>query len=123
MPRKKRRRLPMHIHQRRPLLIFFALLRRTLPRLRNRNPAFFRDSPHRFRERRLLQLHHKLKNVPALSATEAVIHLLHRAHAERRRLLLVKRTQPAEILPALLQTHIFANHANNVRLLLYPIRK
>jgi len=64
-----------------------------------------------------------LKNIAALAAAKAVIHLLHRANAERRRLLLMKRTQPAEILAALLQAHIFANHANNVRLLLYPIRK
>jgi hypothetical protein len=35
----------------------------------------------------------------------------------------MKWTQPAEILPGLFQAHIFAHHANNVRLLLYAIRK
>ena len=35
----------------------------------------------------------------------------------------MKRAQPAEILPGLLQPHIFAHHANNVRLLLHPLRK
>src|ERR1700723_669427 len=113
----------MHVHQRRTLLIFLALLGRAFPRFGNRNPAFFRDGAHRFRERRLLELHHKLKNIAALAAAKAVIHLLHRAHAERRSFFLMERTQPAEILPTLLQTHVFANHANNVRLLLNPIRE
>ena len=35
----------------------------------------------------------------------------------------MKRTQAREILPALLQAHVFAYHANNVRLLLYAIRE
>jgi len=44
-------------------------------------------------------------------------------HRERRRLLSMKRAQSGEILPALLQAHVFADHANNVRLLFHPIRK
>ena len=35
----------------------------------------------------------------------------------------MKRAEPGEILAGLLQTHVFADDANNVRLLLYAIRK
>ena len=96
---EKCRSLPMHFHQRAALLIFAALFRRTFARLRNRDTAFFRYGAHRFGERRFFQFHHKLKNVAAFAAAEAVIHLLHRANAERRSFFLVERAQTAEILP------------------------
>jgi hypothetical protein len=35
----------------------------------------------------------------------------------------MKGAQAREILPTLLQAHVFANHAHNIRLILHPIRK
>jgi len=49
--------------------------------------------------------------------------LLDRADAERRRFLLMKRTQPAEILAAFFQAHVFADDPDDVRLLLDAIRE
>ena len=64
-----------------------------------------------------------LKNVAAHAAPEAVINLPHRMHAERWRFFLMERAQPSEILPGLFQAHVFADHADDVRLLLHPIRE
>src|SRR6266571_2485974 len=120
---KKRLRFAMHLHQNGALLTLFSLLRRTILLSRNRNPAFFRDDADGIRERTFFHLHDELENVPALTTAEAVINLAHRMHVERWRLLRMERTQPAEILPGLLELDVFPHHADNVRLLLHLLRK
>ena len=123
LPRKKRRRLAMQFHERGALLLFAPLLRRTVPRLRNGDAAFVRHRPHRLHEVALVHLHHELENVAARAAAKAVIDLLHRMHRERRRLFRMKRAQPGEVLAVLFQPHIFAHHADDVRLLFHAIGK
>ena len=120
---EKRLRLAVHFYQNRALLILPPLLRRLLLLPRNRDPAFLRNDPNRLGKRAFLHLHHKFENVSAHAASKAVINLLRRMHRKRRRLFRVKRAQPGKILPALFQAHVFPHHANDVRLLLYPIRK
>ncbi len=116
-------RLAVHLDQEGPLLILFTLLRRTLFLPRNGDAAFFRYDTNRFGKRTLLHLHHKFENVSAHAASEAVINLLRRMHCERRRLFRMERTQPGKILAALFQADVLADDPNDVRLLLYPIRK
>ncbi len=123
LAREESRCFAMHLHQRRALLILAPLFGRPLARPRNRNAALLGHRADRFRKLALLHLHHEFENVAAYVAAEAVVHLLHRVHAERRRLLLVKRAQSREILPGLLQAHVFADDADNVRLLLHAFRK
>ncbi len=123
LTREKLLRLAVNFNQRRALLILLALFGRPLLRPWNGNAALFRDHLHRFRERALLHLHHETENVSTLAAAEAMKNLFHRMHREGRRLFSMKRAQSGEILPALLQAHVFADHANNVRLLFHPIRK
>src|ERR1700687_2432216 len=113
----------MHFHQRASLLIFAPLFRRTGTRRRDGDAGLFRYDPDSIRESALFHFHHELENIAAYAATKTVIDLLHRMNRERWRFLRMKRAQTREILPALFQTHIFANHANNVRLLLHLIRE
>ena len=113
----------MHLDERRPLLILAPLFRRTLAGCGHRNSAFFGHDPDRLRKRAFLHFHHKFKNITAHSAAEAMINLLHGMNRERRRLLGMKRAQAAEILPSLLQAHVFADNADDVRLLFYAIGK
>ncbi len=82
LPCEKCRSLAVRFHQRAALLIFHALFRRTLARLRNRYPTFFRHGSHRFRECTLVHLHHELENVAARTAAEAMVDLPHRMHRE-----------------------------------------
>src|SRR6266568_4382156 len=120
---KKRRRLAMHLHQRRALLVLAVFFRRALAGTRNRNAALFRNDSHRFGEFAFLHLPHEAEDVTADAASETVINLLHRMDRKRRRFLRMKRAQPGKILPALLQPDVLAHHADNVRLLLHPLRK
>ena len=113
----------MHLHQNGALLILFSLLRRTILLSRNRNPAFLRHDAQRFRKLAPLHFHHKVEDIAALATPEAVKNLAHRMHVERRRLLRMERTKPAEILPGLLKLEVFPHHADNVRLLLHLLRK
>src|SRR5580704_2216182 len=113
----------MHVHNRRALLVFAALFGRTFARPWNRDAAFLRDSTNGFWKFAAFQRHYEFKNIAAFVAAEAVIHLLAGAHAERRRLFLMERAQAAEILAGLFQAHVFADHADDVRLLFYPFRK
>ena len=113
----------MQFHERSALLILLALLGRAFPGAWNGDAAFFRHGANRLRKRDLVHLHHELEHVAARAAPEAVINLLHRMHRERRRFFGMEWTQPREILPGLFQAHIFAHHANNVRLLLDALRE
>ena len=121
LAREKCRGFAMHLHQRGALLLFAALLGRALARARHGDAALFRDGAHRVQEVALVHLHHELENVAADAAAEAVIDLLHRMHRERRRFLGVERAEAGEILAALFQAHVFADHADDVRLLLDAI--
>ena len=123
LPRKKRRRFAVHLDERRALLILAALFRRTLARPWNRDAAFFGDSSDRLGKRALIHLHHEFENVAAHAAAKAVIDLPHRMHGKGRRLFLMEWARPREILPRLLQAYVFADHADNVRLLFHPLRK
>src|SRR5579864_2215055 len=113
----------MHFDQRGALLIFAALLGRTFARLRNADAAFFSDGAHRFRKRGLVHLHHELKNVAALAAAEAVVKLLGGVNGEGRRFFLMEWAKAAEILAAFFQANVFADDADDVRLLLDAIRE
>ena len=64
-----------------------------------------------------------LKTSPPDAAAEAVVDLLHRMHCKGRRFLGMKRAQADEVLAALFQAHVFADHADDVRLLLDAIRE
>src|SRR6202167_130854 len=123
LAREKSCTLAMHLHKRTSLLVLAAFLWRTLARPGNRDSAFLRDCAYRFWKRALLELHHEFENISARAAAKAVVNLLHRMHGERRRLLLVERTQPGEVLAALLQAHVLTDHADYVRLLLHPLRE
>ena len=88
-----------------------------LARPRHGDAAFFGHRAHRLREIALVHLHHELENVAAGAAAEAVVDLLDGMDGERRRLFGVKWAQAGEILAALFQAHVFADHADDVRLL------
>ena len=120
---KKSLRLAVHLNQQGSLLILFALLGRALLLPGNGDPALLRHDANRFGKCALLHFHHKLENVPAHAASEAVINLFRRMHRERRRFFRMEGTQPGKILPAFFQADVFADNPDDVRLLLYPIRK
>ncbi len=121
--REKRLRYAMHLDQRGALLVFFAFFGRALSGLRDCDAAFLRDDPNRFRERALFHFHDEFEDVAADTAAEAVVNLFGGMHSERRRLFRVERAQAREILAALFQAHVFADNADDVRLLLYAIRE
>ena len=52
-----------------------------------------------------------------------MINLAHGMHVERRSLFLVERAEAREILARLLQADVFADDADDVRLLLYFLRE
>ncbi len=123
LPRKKRRRLAMQFDERGALLQLAPLFRRAFPRPRDGDAAFIGDGLHRLHEFALVHLHDELENVSAHAAAEAVIDLLHRMNGKRRRFFGVERTEPGKVLSVFLQPHIFAHHADDVRLLLDAIGK
>ena len=122
-PREKFRGHAMHFNQGGALLIGLALFGRAIARLGNRDAAFFGDGANRFRKLALLHFHHELENVAAHAAAEAVVNLLHGMDGERGCFLLVEWAEAGEILAAFFQAHVFADHADDVRLLLYAIRE
>ncbi len=120
---EKSLRLAVHFHQHRTLLILFPLLRRALFLPRNGDPAFLRDHLHGLGKFALLHVHHEVVHVAALATPEAVENLFDGRDREGWSLFLVKRAKPAEVFPRFLQADVFADNANNVRLLLYLVRK
>ena len=113
----------MHFDKRRTLLIFAALLGRTFARLWNADAAFFSNGADGFGKRGLVHLHHELEDVAALAAAEAMVELLGGVNGEGRRFLLMERAKAAEILAAFFQANVFADDADDVRLLLDAIRE
>src|SRR5579872_2699259 len=113
----------MHFDKRGALLIFAALFGRTFARLGNADATLFGDGAHSFGKRGFVHLHHELKNVAALAAAEAMVELLGGVNGERRRFFLMKGAEAAEILATLFQADVFADDANDVRLLLDAIRE
>ena len=113
----------MHFDQCGALLIFFAFFGRVLSGLRDGDAAFFRDDSNRFWKRTLFHFHDEFEDVAADAAAEAVINLFGRVDGERWRFFRVKRAQAGEILAALFQADVFADDADDVRLLLHAIRK
>jgi hypothetical protein len=120
---EKRCRLAVHFDQRSALLILAALLRRSLARPRYRDAGLLGDGPHRLGELAFVHLHDEFEDVTAVVASEAVVHLLYRMDAKRRRFFLMEGAQAAEVLTGLFQTNIFADDADDVRLLLYLFRE
>ena len=107
----------MHLDHAGALLLFAALLGRAFARLRDGDAAFFGDGAHRFREVGFVHLHQEFENVAAGAAAEAVVDLLDGVDREGRRFLGMKWAEADEILAALFQAHVFADHADDVRLL------
>src|SRR6266436_6287513 len=120
---EKRLRLSMHFHEHGALLLLFPFFRRMFLRPLQRDSAFLRHDAQRFRKLAPLHFHHKVEDIAALATPEAVKNLAHWMHVERRRLLRMEWTKPAEILPGLLKLEVFPYHADNVRLLLHLLRK
>ena len=123
MAGKKRGRFAVHLEQRGALMLLAALLGRTVAAVGDGDAAFFGHGAHRVQEIALIHLHHEFENVAADAAAEAVVDLLHGMHGERRRFLGMKRAQADEILAAFFQAHVFADHADDVRLLLDLVRE
>ena len=73
--------------------------------------------------RNFLHLPDKIENIAAFAATKAIENLFDGMHGEGRRFFLMEWAQAAEILAAFFQAHVFADHANDVRLLFYAIRE
>src|SRR5262249_14790051 len=113
----------MNLDQRGPLLVFASFLRRTLLGTGERNATFFRDDPQRFGKGALLHFHNKFENIASLPTAKAVINLFRRMNVERRSLLGMKRAKAAKVLPRLFQLNVFADHADDVRLLFYLFRQ
>ena len=61
------------------------------------------------------KIHQKADHIAVLAAAKAVVELFGRAHRERGRLLPVKRTQPHEVGPALLELHMPPHDVHHVR--------
>ena len=113
----------MHFDQQRALLIFAAFFGRALSRRGNGDATFLRNDANRFGKRTFLHFHHEFENVSADSAAKAVINLSRWMNVERRRFFGVKWAQARENSARLFQLNVFADHANNVRLLLDAIRE
>ena len=116
-------KLPADFDERAALLIFAAFLGRAFARLGYRNAALCSDGPYRFRKSAAIHLHDEFENVAALTTAEAVIELLHGMDGKRRRFFLMEGAEAAEILAGFFQAHVFANDADNVRLLFDALRK
>src|SRR5262249_53790863 len=118
-----RLRFAVDFHQHRTLLVLASFLRRTLPRAGQRDATFFGDDPHRFGKGALLHFHNKFENIATLSAAKAVINLFRRMNVERRSFLGMKRAKAAKVLPRLFQLEVFADYADDIRLLLHLLRQ
>jgi hypothetical protein len=91
--------------------------------LRYRDTAFFGDDSNGFRKRTLFHFHHEFEDVTADTTAEAVINLFGRVDGERWRFFCVEWAQAREILAALFQADVFADDADDVRLLFHAIRE
>src|SRR5216683_2881109 len=119
---EQRLRFPVHLHQRCPHAALRAFRGRTGLRFGNRYAALFRDQTQCVRKFAALHFHHEIENVSALAAAETVENMLDRGNRERRRLFLMERAKPAEILSRFREAQVFAYNPNNVGLLLDPLR-
>ncbi len=113
----------VHLDQVWPVMLCSSFFSRPRPRLRDWNAALFRDQLHSFGKFALLHSHDEVVDVAALAAPEAIENLFDRRNCEGRRLFLVKRTEPAEVLAGFFQPDVFPHHADDVRLLLHLLRK
>ena len=66
----------------------------------------------------ILIFHHKIKYIPACSASEAVIHLLRRCYRKRGRFLIMKRTKSKIGTSSFVQLHILGYNIYNI--ILHP---
>ena len=62
----------------------------------------------------ILIFHEKGQDIPALAAAKAVKNLFARVHRKRRRLLIMKRTQPHKAGTAFFQMHMGADHIDDI---------
>ena len=119
---KEAHRVLVQLHQQRPQLRGLCFFRRARAPLRQRHPDLVGHRPQRLREGEFVDLHHKLEDVAAHAAAEAVVELLDRMDGKRGGLLRVERAQTHEVLACLLQAHVVAHNADYVRLLLDLLR-
>ncbi len=109
----------MDIEQRHAHLRFARFLRATELDLGHGHAELLRDQPDGLRKRNVLDFLHKREHVSRHAASEAVKELPRGVHGERRRLLVMKRTEAGKILRArLLELDVVADNANDVGLLL-----
>ncbi len=113
----------MHFDECGALLILFAFFGRALFGLRDGDAAFFGDDANRFWKRTLFHFHNELEDVATDAAAKAMVNLFGRVDGKRRRFFRVEWAKAGEILAALLQAHVFADDADDVRLLLNAIRE
>ena len=114
-------RFAMHFYERGALLILAALFGRTFARGGHRDTAFFGDNADGIGKCALFHFHHEFEDVAADAAAEAVINLLHRMNGERGSLFRMERAEAAEVLARLFQADVFADYADDVRLLFHAI--
>jgi hypothetical protein len=99
---------------------FLGLRRTRIADLGQGNAELLCDCPHGFGEGDVLDLLHKTENISGHTTAKAVIKLPRGVDRKRRRLFVMKRTEPGIVLrPSLLQLDVVADYANDVRLLLY----
>jgi hypothetical protein len=113
----------MYFDEQCALLILAALFGRAFTWRWDGDAAFFGDNANGFGERALFHLHDELEDVAADVAAEAMIDLAQWMDVEGRRFFGVERAESAKILPSLLQLDVFADDADDVRLLLDAIRE
>ena len=72
---------------------------------------------------RLFHFHDEFENIAADAAAEAVVNLFHWMDGERWRFFLVEGAEACEIRAAFFQADVFADDADDVRLLLNAFRE
>src|SRR5208282_5853875 len=92
--------------------------------LGHRHAQFLSNQPDGFRKSDILDLLHKSKNVPRLSAPKAMKKLPRSMHRKRSRLLRMKRAKSGKILrPSLLKLDVVTHNADDIRPLLQRLFK
>ena len=104
----------MQLYESAPRFVLAVVLRARPALLDHWNPGPGREPAHGGGEIDVFVIHHEPENAPADPAAEAVKRLSHRVDVKRGRLLLVKRTEGAEIGPGPLEREIGADHFHDV---------
>ncbi len=92
----------------------FGLVIGVFGAFRNWYAVAFRQCVARFVKAKMLNLHQKVKNVPAGVAAMAVVELQGRVDGKRRSLFVMERAQTGVSRSHLSQSHVILNHAYDV---------